>query len=181
MTKESYASTERPLSDEQFRVLQVAASRLFPRGRPPADTRRLFEAIFFIADSELPWRNLPASFGKWETAYRRYLRIQKNGCWRELLEHLEGSRSTQLSVKIAFLDLDREFENAARSVDFVRRLRRVIDLSKRTKGAAGRGRPPNSVRTVSDLLYWEELFGADWQQKIGASDAAVAAARKRCK
>ena len=97
------------------------------------------------------------------------------------MEHMEGSRSTQLSVKIAFLDLDREFENAARSVDFVRRLRRVIDLSKRTKGAAGRGRPPNSVRTVSDLLYWEELFGADWQQKIGASDAAVAAARKRCK
>jgi len=40
------------------------------RGRPPADARRIWDGIFWIAASRLPWRALPARFGKPDTAHR---------------------------------------------------------------------------------------------------------------
>ena len=59
----------RPLTDAEWQDL---GKILHPtrRGRPPADSRRTWNGIFWIACSRLPWRALPPEFGRADSAHR---------------------------------------------------------------------------------------------------------------
>jgi transposase len=41
-------------------------------GRSGADNRLFVEAVLWIARTGSPWRDLPPSFGKWNTVYVRF-------------------------------------------------------------------------------------------------------------
>ena len=41
-------------------------------GRSGSDNRRSVEAVLRTARTGSPWRDLPASFGRWNTVFRRY-------------------------------------------------------------------------------------------------------------
>ena len=51
-----------------------------------------------------PWRNLPARFGPWQTAWKRHARFSQDGKWDRVLEQLlaeadaTGQINWQLSV-----------------------------------------------------------------------------------
>ncbi|MBR0673365.1 transposase [Neoroseomonas soli] len=69
-----------PLTDAEFALL----SRHLPspenrRGRPPADRRRTLNAIFWVACSSGPWKDLPAEYGRADTAHRTLRRWAKSG------------------------------------------------------------------------------------------------------
>ncbi len=59
----------RPMTDAEWDALR-ACLRQGGRGRPSADARRTWDGIFWIACSRAPWRDLPAQFGKPDTAHR---------------------------------------------------------------------------------------------------------------
>lgn len=59
------------------------------RGRPPSDHRRVLDAIFLIALTGQPWRDLPVEFGHWGSVYRQFQRWTKMGVWEALLDDLE--------------------------------------------------------------------------------------------
>ncbi|MFC3428609.1 MULTISPECIES: IS5 family transposase [Sphingobium] len=40
--------------------------------RPPGDNRLFMEAVLWIVRTGSPWRDLPAMFGNWSTAFRRF-------------------------------------------------------------------------------------------------------------
>ena len=63
------------------------------RGRPPADHRRVLDAIFWITRTGAPWRDLPDELGKWSSVYRQFLRWTRSGLWDVLLEALVESRA----------------------------------------------------------------------------------------
>ncbi|WP_170985234.1 transposase [Roseomonas sp. AR75] len=63
-------------------LVQPQASR---RGRPPADARRLWDAIFWVACSREPWRALPERLGRADTAHRALRRHARNGTLDRLL------------------------------------------------------------------------------------------------
>lgn len=52
------------------------------------DNRLFLEAVFWIARTGSPWRNLPAEFGKWYTTYTRYHRWEKKGVWPRVIDAL---------------------------------------------------------------------------------------------
>jgi transposase len=55
------------------------------RGRPPADRRRTLDAIFWIACSRGPWRDLPPDLGRADTAHRTLRRFAQSGLLDRLL------------------------------------------------------------------------------------------------
>jgi transposase len=55
------------------------------RGRPPADARRLWDGIFWVACTRGPWRDLPAEFGRADTAHRTLRRAAASGALLRML------------------------------------------------------------------------------------------------
>lgn len=95
---------DRILSDE----LWAAVAPLLPgkegdpgcRGR---DNRLFLEAVFWIARTGAPWRDLPAEFGKWYTTYTRYHRWEQKGVWPRVVAALQQRGAAELRYDAAGL------------------------------------------------------------------------------
>lgn len=59
-------------------------------GRTAADNRLFVEAVLWIARTGSPWRDLPAEFGRWSSAYRRFAHWSQQGVWHRLFNQLAG-------------------------------------------------------------------------------------------
>lgn len=55
------------------------------RGRPWRDHRQVIEAVAWKYRTGSPWREVPARFGPWQTAYERLARWTADGTWERLL------------------------------------------------------------------------------------------------
>ncbi|WP_211251103.1 transposase [Stenoxybacter acetivorans] len=61
------------LTDTQWKKIEpLCLGKATDRGRTGKNNRLFLEAILWIARTGSPWRDLPKSFGKWNTVYRRY-------------------------------------------------------------------------------------------------------------
>ena len=81
----------RPITDLEWAELRVCLPHGDPDmphrgpGRPPRDLRRTVDAIFWIAASSGPWKELPAELGKPGTAHRTLTRWARAGVLEPLL------------------------------------------------------------------------------------------------
>lgn len=65
------ATPWRPMTDPEWTALATELRLDTPRpGRPPANPRQTWDAIFWVAASKEPWAALPAHLGKPDTAHR---------------------------------------------------------------------------------------------------------------
>lgn len=81
--------TTRELTDAQW--LQIEG--LFPSrhglgGRQFRDHRQVIEGIVHRYRCGLPWRDLPAQFGPWQTVWKRHQRFTLDGTWERILARL---------------------------------------------------------------------------------------------
>eukprot|EP01036_Dinobryon_divergens_P037062 gene37062-48390_t len=60
-------------------------------GRPASDHCRILDAVFWIARTGSPWRDLPEEFGKWSSVYRQFRRWTLSGLWEMILDALNES------------------------------------------------------------------------------------------
>ena len=61
------------LSDAQWAKMEPhCLGKPTDPGRSGADNRLFVEAVVWIARTGSPWRDLPAAFGNWSTAYTRF-------------------------------------------------------------------------------------------------------------
>jgi transposase len=65
---------------------------LFPppaaTGRPPRSRRQILDAIFYVLRTGSPWRDVPAEFGPWQTAWRLFDAWNAGGIFDEILHRL---------------------------------------------------------------------------------------------
>ena len=89
------------MSDAEWAFFEpfVKAARQ-PNGRKPVDHRRVLDAIFWIARTGAPWRDLPAEFGKWGSVYRQFRRWTLAGLWQTILEVLNASAAVPDCVQM---------------------------------------------------------------------------------
>src|SRR5215467_304203 len=55
---------------------------------PVLPDRAFFEALLYLARTGIPWRDLPAEFGRWDAVYNRFRRWVHSGALRRLFEAL---------------------------------------------------------------------------------------------
>jgi transposase len=61
------------LTDAQWAKMEPhCLGKVSDPGRSGGDNRLFLEAVLWIARTGSPWRDLPASFGKWNTVFKRY-------------------------------------------------------------------------------------------------------------
>ena len=53
-------------------------------GVTAADNRLFINAVFWIAKTGAPWRDLPPRFGNWNSAFQRFNRWSKKGVWAKI-------------------------------------------------------------------------------------------------
>jgi putative transposase len=53
-------------------------------GRSGTDNRLFVEAVLWLARTGIPWRDLPAVFGSWNSNFVRFSRWSKAGVWDRL-------------------------------------------------------------------------------------------------
>ncbi|MEU0633537.1 transposase [Streptomyces sp. NPDC005989] len=77
------------LSDDQWAVLEPLLPVAVLR-RPSLGQRRLIDGIRWRVRTGAPWRDLPSTYGPWQTVYGLFRRWQRDGTWPELLTQLQA-------------------------------------------------------------------------------------------
>ncbi|NMM34505.1 MAG: IS5 family transposase [Phycicoccus sp.] len=77
------------LTDAQWaRIEPLMPSSDGRRGRPFRDHRVVVEGIIYRFRVGVPWRDLPAEFGPWQTVWKRHRKFSGDGTWDKLLAKL---------------------------------------------------------------------------------------------
>jgi transposase len=79
------------LTDAEWALLAPFLAGGSQGGRPARDHRLVLDAIFWIARTGAPWRDLPPELGNWNSAFRQYRRWTAAGLWDVILGALAGS------------------------------------------------------------------------------------------
>lgn len=74
--------------DQWLRIEPMLHGKAVDRGRSGADDRLFVEAVFWMARTGSPWPYLPAHFGPWNTAFRRFARWADKGVWKTIFARL---------------------------------------------------------------------------------------------
>jgi transposase len=75
-------------------IFRACRSRRGDKGR---DDRRFLEAIHYFSVHNITWRALPATFGKWNSIWKRFWRLSQAGVFEAFFEALASlSRTAHL-------------------------------------------------------------------------------------
>jgi len=78
-------SRERVLTDAQWeRIEAFMPSSDGVKSRPFRDHRQVVEGVIFRFRTGIAWRDLPASFGPWQTVWKRHHRFSTDGTWDKI-------------------------------------------------------------------------------------------------
>ena len=79
------------LSNAQWeRIAPLVSGKSGDPGRHGEDNRLFVEAVLWLARTGAPWRDLPETFGHWNSIFRRFSRWAKRGVWSHILAALSG-------------------------------------------------------------------------------------------
>jgi transposase len=80
------------LSDEHWKILgPLLEEQKCPSGKPLRDTRQVVDGIIYRYRAGIPWRDLPADFGPWQTVWKRHNRYSHDGTWDAILTVVVGA------------------------------------------------------------------------------------------
>ena len=79
------------LTDQQWEQIRphLPGQKHHP-GKTAQDNLLFVNAVFWIAKTGAPWRDLPERFGIWNSVFQRYNRWCKRRVWQRILEALGG-------------------------------------------------------------------------------------------
>lgn len=150
-----------PMTDAEWAILAPLVCRTLEAhpGRRPADPRSTWDAIFWVACSTGPWRELPPDLGKPDTAHRALRRAVANGVLDRLLlaispHPVNGGLYRALAWRIA-----RAWRRVARRMSMAQLLmaRRLGLLSALPCAPGDLPQPHLSeiIHTVATLMRWD--------------------------
>jgi transposase len=76
------------LTDEQWEFIEDLFPEPAATGRPPADPRKMFDAILWLNNTGAKWRDLPPELGAWQTVFRYFDRWNADGTLQAIVNRL---------------------------------------------------------------------------------------------
>ncbi len=77
------------LSGQQWkRIEKLCVGKAEDPGGTGANNRMFVEAVLWIARTGSPWRDLPETFGKWNSVFVRFNRWSEGGVWQRIFAAL---------------------------------------------------------------------------------------------
>ena len=74
--------------DQWQRIKELLPGKKSDAGRTAKNNRKFIDAVLWIARTGCHWRELPASFGKWNSVFVRYNRWAAKGVWDNIFRVL---------------------------------------------------------------------------------------------
>ncbi|MFE5973244.1 IS5 family transposase [Streptomyces sp. NPDC056460] len=106
--------------------------------------RRVINGILFRQRTDLPWRDLPSSFGKWKTVHDRHRRWSADGTWERILRAVQADADGLIDWSMVSVDSTscRAHRHAAGAHSRPPRVpgRRSTPVQHRTDEALGRSK-----------------------------------------
>lgn len=100
------------ISDETWEVIApFLPGKKGDPGRTAANNRRFINAVFWLAKTGSPWRDLPERFGNWNSVFRRFRRWACNGVWERVMEAI--SEEDQYDLLLLDSSIIRAHQHAA--------------------------------------------------------------------
>ena len=126
------------ISDEKWsRVEGLLPGRPGDPGATAADNRLFLNAVLYVARVGCAWRDLPESFGKWNSVWRRFDRLGRRGVWRRVFEALRDP-------DLEWVFLDSTVVRAHRSAAGARK--KGAKRARRSAAAGAGSRPRSTSR-----------------------------------
>ena len=75
-------------NDQWQRIKDLLPGKKGDAGRTAKDNRKFIDAVLWVARTGSHWRELPTSFGKWNSVFQRYNRWSGKGVWESLFKTL---------------------------------------------------------------------------------------------
>jgi transposase len=87
------------LRDDQWDLIwNELPGRADSVGVTAANNRRFVDAVIHRYRTDIPWRDLPESFGDWNNTHRRWNRWAKSGVWRSILTLLSTAADNEYAM-----------------------------------------------------------------------------------
>ena len=81
-------------------VLQLFAASRSRRGDKGRDDRKFLEALHYFVVHNITWRALPATFGHWNSVWKRFWRLSRAGTFEAFFEALAAMSETAHLVQM---------------------------------------------------------------------------------
>lgn len=120
------------LSDEQWEQLQDLLPRNGRKGGQYKDHRPVIDAILWALSDGGRWRNIPAEFGPWQSAYDRFRRWTRKGLWDKILRRLQARKMNTDAIDFSLFCIDGT----------------VVRAHQSAAGASKKKAPPASPKTT---------------------------------
>ena len=78
------------LTVEQWECIAEVFPPPAKTGHPPPNRRRMMDGILHILRAGAPWRDLPKTFGPWQTVWYWFNRWNSDGTLGQVLAHLQA-------------------------------------------------------------------------------------------
>src|SRR5215471_27329 len=87
------------LKDEQWeRIAPLVPGKEGDPGRSGEDNRLFLEAVLWIARTGSPWRDLPPTFGNWNTVFKRYRDWVKGGVFKRIFDAVSDDPDMEFAM-----------------------------------------------------------------------------------
>ncbi|WP_323991348.1 IS5 family transposase [Nguyenibacter sp. L1] len=87
------------LTDAQWAKIEPhCLGKLSDPGRSGRDNRLFIEAVLWIVRTGSPWRDLPATFGNWNTAFRRFRDWREADVFKRIFDALSGDPDMEYAM-----------------------------------------------------------------------------------
>jgi transposase len=83
--------------------------------------RLFFNAVYYIAKSGAPWRDLPTEYGKWNSVFQRFNRWSKSGVWEKVFKAFSDADLRFLAINSTIIRANQQASGALKNIKRLRR------------------------------------------------------------